>query len=122
MQIDGDSVSLLPSIQPRVAIAVSYNALDSDEVPYFSRDHLPLPPLALRLAIACAQRLRLYRSESIAPGEDVALMWECFYNQLTQFDQNYARKLCRCEPVQPVIRAGGADRYGDIRKVMPAFF
>jgi hypothetical protein len=28
---------------------------DAYEPPYFSRDHLPLPPLRLRLALAAAQ-------------------------------------------------------------------
>ena len=118
--LPSDLPSLLPEIHPRVSIAVSFAAVDNEETPFIARKYLPLPPFQLRIAILSSQRIRLYQSEPLR--EDAALFWDCFYQQIDLFDQQYARKVCRAPPVQSIIRKGGAEKYGNIKKIMPTFF
>jgi len=114
------SKSLLSTPQPRVSIAVSF-AEEENEPSFFSREFLPLPPLELRIALVCAQRLRMYKNEPL-DNETATLLWDFVYSQLKLFDQSYARKVARCDPAFRVLKQGGISKYENIKIIMPSFF
>lgn len=112
--------SLLSTPQPRISIAVSF-AEEENEPSFFSRDFLPLPPLELRIALVCGQRLRMYKNEPL-DNDEATLLWDCVYSQLKFFDQAYARKVARCDPAFRVLKKGGVSKYENIKLIMPSFF
>jgi len=76
---------------PRISMSFGC-ADDAYEPPYFSREHLPSPPLALRLALAAAQMFIYHERFPMTPKQ-VAFYHEAFTSQSAAFDPSYRKKV-----------------------------
>ena len=79
---------------PRVAISFA-SAVDDFELPYFSRAHLPIPPLALRASLVAGLALMYVANED--PGcFRVGLWWDVFAHGAEEtFDPHFAKVVAK---------------------------
>jgi len=87
---------------PRIACSFA-GADDSFETSYFSREHLPYPPLSLRVALMAGQMLIYYQRFGFSSRE-LSLFYKIFKSQVEHFDAGYAQKV-QYEFVQSVKEA-----------------
>ena len=77
---------------PRHAISIDTASADY-EAPFFSRDHLPYPPLPLRVALAAAQQIRYIHQ--LDPGvERASQYFSLFVAEAIHFDHDFFRSIC----------------------------
>ena len=72
---------------PRVAFSVACSDEQFEE-PYFSRAHLPFPPLSLRVALAAGQML-IYHERYNFPQATVKLFYQLFNKEARHFSRKY---------------------------------
>lgn len=76
---------------PRLAVSWGC-ADDAYEPPYFSRKHLPYPPMALRGALACGQML-VYHERFPMTLRQLSLYYRVFKSQASEFHESYKAKV-----------------------------
>jgi hypothetical protein len=81
----------VPPPPPRVSMAFAMSD-DSFERPYLDPSVLPLPPFALRAALACAQMI-IYYQRFQCDAKQLLIFKTCFELQSHHFDGEYAKKV-----------------------------
>ncbi|GLC45737.1 hypothetical protein PLESTB_000504000 [Pleodorina starrii] len=76
---------------PRLAVSWGC-ADDAYEPPYFSREHLPYPPMALRAALACGQMLA-YHERFTMSRRQLSLYYKYFTAHAGEFHESYRAKV-----------------------------
>jgi hypothetical protein len=79
------------AVAPRIAISFAAST-DDHELPYFSRDLLPLPPFCIRLALIAGQ-LIVYSEQEPYSREELEKFYSLFMYQHMEFDVTYVDKV-----------------------------
>jgi hypothetical protein len=74
---------------PRVALSFGTSAA-AFEAPFLRREHLPVPPFELRLALAAAQQIR-YSGQTGLTAEMAGRCFALFVPHVNEFDEGYTR-------------------------------